>query len=164
MKKKMKRIAVAIAIRKAIDDSMRRHPYYNREYYPCDLAANDCAVCNHCRVAPFVLTFFDASHTLICTSWLDNSFTGFADSESENINKVSVDLDLDISRLMWGRADQYLHLIRYIRVGIRHKNLEGDDIIITESGREYAIFGGNAIKRYVESWTSEWRRSTRHTR
>ena len=122
----------------------------------CD-SENDCSECSKteckCRISKFMLSFYD-EHELIVSNWLANGGS-YNPADSKIINKMAESLDVDIQHLMWDLADEFLHRIKYVRIGTR--NLIEDENgfkYFIEKGIEYDIYG-KKMKRYRSKWYTE---------
>lgn len=148
MNKREKRINAVRMLRAAINDSFSRHPMYDKEY-----CHDNCDKCANCKVAPFIVSFYDHKHNYLVSNWLCNSYNVNSYSSSQLINDLSEYFDIDIAHLMWGGADELLHKIRYIRIGTRNDLLfdENGYSYTTETGIEYDVHGKN-IERYYSKW------------
>jgi len=144
MKKKEKRIHAAVMLRAAINDYMKRNPMFDKEY--CN---DSCEDCEQCTVAPAMVAFYDHNHSHLVSNWLSNSYSCCGDCNlSLLIDRLSDLLDIDIAHLMWGSADEYLHKVRYIRIGERE---EGENGYVVENGIEYDVHG-KSITQYRSKW------------
>jgi len=137
---KIKRTLNALAM--ALDESMKLHPMYTKEY--CDNSSTPCSDCddyNKCCISKFMVSFLDAEHNLLVRNWLGNSWTDYCPAKTKLINEMADNLDIDIQHLMWEQADSLLPKVRYIRIGnINNIYTEDEYLFVVEKGTEYDVY------------------------
>jgi hypothetical protein len=152
MKKNDKRRFVIGTFRNFLNWMLAKHPGYKN--VTCQNGLN-CGCCSCCDTINFMVSFYDKDHKCISANWSANADVVYESANSGTINNAAEAADIMINHYMWGSADEFLHKVRYVRVGLRDEieNVETGWFMNREHGWEVEIFTG-FVKPYHSSWMS----------
>lgn len=152
MKKNEKRAYVIGTTANFLKLMLAKHPAY--ENATCQ-SGFSCNFCRKCDTLNFMLSLYDSEHKHIASNWTANADEIWESACSGTINKTAEAVGLNINHYMWGSADEFLHKVRYVRVGLRDEieNVETGWFMNREHGWEVEIFTG-FVKPYHSSWMS----------
>ena len=130
---------------------LAKHPGYKN--VTCQNELN-CGCCSCCDTINFMVSFYDKDHKCISANWSANADVVYESANSGTINNAAEAADIMINHYMWGQADDLLHKVRFIKIGLRNDiETENGYFMCREKGWECEIFSG-FVEPYHETWMS----------
>ena len=152
MKKNQKRQFVIATVANFLKWVLAKHPAYTSATCPNGF---NCNCCDECKTLNFMVSLYDKDHKHLASNWSGNADLVYDVANSGNINKAAEAAHIMINHYMWGQADDLLHKVRFIRIGLRSEieSPENGYYINRERGWECEVFTG-FVDPYHETWMS----------